>query len=206
MAFLPARRARAVESTSFFFPHAPPRVVHDCVVFSEVALDAEAAGGNWRDRHGRLVAAPVDRARARHKESEVVTMPMSRPLSVILPQRRRRVPASFAWIDRRVRSQGVLSRMSPDDIALYVFLVLAADRDGLSCWRLDRIERELPLDGAALGAARTRLTEASLIAFRPWSARSRDGTYQVLSIEPCDDAPRRGGLAALRDVLGRSER
>jgi hypothetical protein len=95
--------------------------------------------------------------------------------------------------------------MSSDDIALYAFLVLAADRDGLSCWRLDRMERELPLDGTALVTARRRLIEAGLIAFRPWSARSRDGTYQVLSIEPCDDAPRRRGLAALRDVLGTDE-
>jgi hypothetical protein len=133
-------------------------------------------------------------------------MPMSRPLTLILPQRRRSVPASFAWLDRQLRTQRVLARVHSDDIALYVFLVLAADRDGLSCWRLDRMERELPLDGGALVTARRRLIEAGLIAFRPWSARSRDGTYQVLSIEPCDDSPRRGGLAALRDVLGPNER
>jgi hypothetical protein len=95
--------------------------------------------------------------------------------------------------------------MSPDDITLYVFLVLAADRDGLSCWRLDRMERELPLDGAALVAARARLIEAGLIAFRPWSARSRDGTYQVLSIEARDDTSRRGGLATMRDILDSNE-
>jgi hypothetical protein len=115
------------------------------------------------------------------------------------------VPASFAWIDRRVRAQRFFSRLRSDDIALYVFLALAADRDGLSCWRLDRMERELPLDGAALVAARARLIEAGLIAFRPWSARSRDGTYQVLSIEERDDAPRRGGLATMRDILDSNE-
>jgi hypothetical protein len=115
------------------------------------------------------------------------------------------VPASFAWLDRRVRAQRILSHLRSDDITLYVFLVLAADRDGLSCWRLDRMERELPLDDAALVAARTRLIEAGLIAFRPWSARSRDGTYQVLSIEARDEAPITRGLAPLRDVLGSNE-
>jgi hypothetical protein len=205
MALLPARDARAVDAPSRYFPPARPRAVHNCDVFVMSHLTRRGREGIG----GRGIALsrqrPVLRARTRRMESEVDAMPMSRPLALILPQRRRCVPASFAWFDRQLRAQRMLTCMTSDGIALYVFLVLAADRDGLSCWRLDRMERELPLEGAALVAARTRLIEAGLIAFRPWSARSRDGTYQVLSIEPRDSAPRRGGLATMRDILDSDE-
>jgi hypothetical protein len=60
------------------------------------------------------------------------------------------VPRSFAWIDHRLRSGGFLEKLTPEETALYLFLALAADREGLSCWRLDRIEREVPFDVAVL--------------------------------------------------------
>jgi len=129
-------------------------------------------------------------------------MPMSRPLSVIEPSRLRFVPPSFAWIDRRLREHGLLAELNADEIALYVFLVLAADREGLSCWRIDRMERELPLSSAEIVRARRGLADRSLIAFRPWSARSVDGSYQVLSIETrATLAARRGGIKTMSDVL-----
>ena len=129
-------------------------------------------------------------------------MPMSRPLSVIEPHRLRLVPPSFAWIDRRLRQHGLLVALSAEEIALYVFLVLAADREGLSCWRVDRMERELPLSSAQIVRARRGLADKSLIAFRPWSARSIDGAYQVLSIETrATIAALRGGRRTMRDVL-----
>jgi len=68
-------------------------------------------------------------------------------------------------------------------LGLYLFLALAADRHGLSCWRLDRIERAMPcFDRHALWNARTRLAELDLIAFRPWHRDEPDGSYQVLSV------------------------
>jgi hypothetical protein len=129
-------------------------------------------------------------------------MPLSRPLSVVLPERLRQMVPSFAWIDRRLRQYGFLSSMTSDELGLYVFLALAADRDGLSCWRLDRMERELPSDIGPLARARAGLVDKDLIAFAPWSRRSSDGTYQLLSIEPRDTTPaRRGGVASLGDTL-----
>lgn len=111
-------------------------------------------------------------------------MPLKKPLPVLLPQRIRKVPASFAWIDHRLRSEGVLERLRPEDLALYLFLTLAADHNGLSCWRLDRIQRALPsFDRHALWDARTRLVELDLIAYRPWRHGDPDGCYQVLSVE-----------------------
>jgi hypothetical protein len=110
-------------------------------------------------------------------------MPLKRPLAVLVPDRIRKVPRSFAWIDHRIRSGGFLERMWPEDIGLYLFLALAADRHGLSCWRLDRIERAVPyFDRDSLWDARTRLCELDLIEYVPWRRGDPDGSYQVLSV------------------------
>ena len=132
-------------------------------------------------------------------------MPMSRPLSVLEPNRLRFIPPSFAWIDRSLRQQGLLAVLSAEEIVLYVFLVLAADREGLSCWRVDRMERELPLFSAGIVPARKGLIDKGLIAFRPWGRRGVDGSYQVLSIEVAAiPVVRRGGIRSMRDVLDAS--
>lgn len=115
-------------------------------------------------------------------------MPLKKPLPILMPQRIRNVPRSFAWIDHRIRSQGILERLRQQDIGLYLFLALAADRNGLSCWRLDRIQRAVPcFDRHALWDARTRLSELDLIAYRPWRKDEPDGCYQVLSIHRPQD-------------------
>jgi len=111
-------------------------------------------------------------------------MPTQKPLPVIVPNRLRRPPPSFAWIDHRLRSCGLLAMLEPPEIGLYLFLVLAADKDGLSCWRLDRIERDLPcFNRNTLWKARDRLLQLDLIAFKPWRESDPDGSYQVLSIQ-----------------------
>ena len=111
-------------------------------------------------------------------------MPLKKPLPVLMPQRIRNMPPSFAWIDHRLRSEGVLPRLRPEDLGPYLFLTLAADRHGLSCWRLDRIQHAVPcFDRHALWDARTRLVELDLIAYRPWRHDDPDGCYQVLSVQ-----------------------
>ena len=130
-------------------------------------------------------------------------MPTKKQLPVLAPARLRRPPRSFAWIDHRLRSSGLLSMLAPPEIGLYLFLVLAADKDGLSCWRLDRIEREMPcFDRSALWKARDRLLELDLVAFKPWRASDPDGVYQVLSIRRTGAALRPDINAALA-ALGR---
>lgn len=112
-------------------------------------------------------------------------MPTSRPLPILAPGQLREVPRSFAWIDHRLRSESWLERMRPEEIGLYLFLVLAADRNGLSCWRLERVERAMPcFDPVSLGKAREGLMRLGLLAFRPWSKHAVDGSYQVLAV-PC---------------------
>jgi len=133
-------------------------------------------------------------------------MPLKKPLPVLVPYRLRKVPRSFAWIDHRIRSEGVLKRMEPADLGLYLFLTLAADRNGLSCWRLDRIERDVPcFDRHALWKARDRLIEFDLITYRPWRKSDPDGCYQVLSIECPKDNRSPELKAAMSKVFQRLE-
>ena len=134
-------------------------------------------------------------------------MPTKKPLPVVAPDRVRRPPRSFAWIDHRVRSSGWLPLLDPPEIGLYLFLVLAADRDGLSCWRLDRIEREMPcFERNVLWRARTRLVELDLVAFRPWRAGDPDDICQVLSIRPPNPASPPSLCAALAALGSTSPR
>jgi len=48
------------------------------------------------------------------------------------PKNVRRIKGSFAWIDHRLLRNGYLSVITHPDLALYLFLVLAADRNGVS--------------------------------------------------------------------------
>lgn len=110
-------------------------------------------------------------------------MPMKRSLIPILPGQIRSIPRSFGWIDHRLRSTGLLEQLEPEDIGLYLFLVLAADKQGLACWRLDRMERMMPcFTRAQLWNARDRLQQLRLVRFKPWRKGDPDGLYQVLPL------------------------
>lgn len=111
-------------------------------------------------------------------------MGTSKTLTMIDPSRQRKVPSSFAWLDHRLRAPENLGRLNTAEIGLYLFLVLAADRNGLSCWRLDRIERSMPCFSMPdLRRALDGLVQLGLVAYRPWSRHASDGVYQVLSLE-----------------------
>jgi hypothetical protein len=102
------------------------------------------------------------------------------------PSRVRKIESSFAWIDHRLLRNGYLQVMTPQDQSLYLFLVLAADRNGVSFYRNGKIAEVLGLDDPELDVARDRLIDMRLIAFEPYSALSPNGFYQVL---PVDGAP-----------------
>lgn len=129
-------------------------------------------------------------------------MATSRPLPVLSPDRIRQVPPSFAWIDHRLRSDGFLQRMTPDEVCLYFFLALASDRQGLSCWRLDRIERELLcMDIPSLREARDGLLRLKLLAYQPWAPRAHDGSYQLLALPPAPPPVPRSGPKPIAELL-----
>src|SRR5512147_808245 len=98
------------------------------------------------------------------------------------PDRIRRIQGSFAWLDHRLLREGHLERMTLTDLAVYVFLVLVADRTGTSFYRKDVACRKLGIDWGAFEESKDRLLERGLIAFRPFTPRDVDGFYQVLPV------------------------
>lgn len=100
------------------------------------------------------------------------------------PQNIRKIVGSFGWIDHRLLRDGYLARMTQQDLALYLFLVLAADRHGISFYRKEKICDALGLDFRQFEIARDRLLDLALIAFEGYTVLSPNGYYQVLPIPP----------------------
>jgi len=94
----------------------------------------------------------------------------------ILADRVRRIGADgFAFIPNRFLRDGFFASISADELRLYLFLVLAADRSGLSYYHYDRICSLLEVPLERYVELRNALIEKDLIAF--------DGTrFQVLSL------------------------
>ena len=101
-------------------------------------------------------------------------MPVKR---VLCPERLRRVPAQFSWIDHRLVRDKHIRRCSAQALALYLFLVTVGDAEGLSYYSERSLAGWLSLDEASLARARRELIEAKLVAYeRP--------LYQVLALDP----------------------
>jgi hypothetical protein len=94
----------------------------------------------------------------------------------IRPERVRRIgPDGFAFIPNRFWRDGFFAALGPAQRELYVLLVLAADRNGLSFYHYDSICSLLQMELETYLHARNALIERDLIAF--------DGTrFQVLSL------------------------
>lgn len=105
---------------------------------------------------------------------------------VLSPQRLRRVPRQFSWIDQRLVRDGHIARCGSDALALYLFLVTVADAEGLSYYSDATAGRLLNMDSPTLCRARRELTQAGLIAYQ-------SPLYQVLAL---DDPG--AGLLAMR--------
>ncbi len=106
-----------------------------------------------------------------------------RKYSIPQPHRVRRIEKSFAWIDHRLLRNGYLQVMSHHDQGLYLFLVLAADRHGVSFYRKEKIGDSVGLTFAEFEVARDRLIDLGLIAFEPYNALTPNGYHQVLPVD-----------------------
>lgn len=102
-------------------------------------------------------------------------MPVFKQL--LRPERRRQVPTQFSWIDQRLVRDNLLPRCGAHAWALYLFLVIVADAQGLSYYGEASILRHLRCDLETLLRARQELIAAQLIAYRK-------PLYQVLSLDP----------------------
>ena len=76
----------------------------------------------------------------------------------------RRIDGGFSFIPHRFLTDGFLACLQPQELLLYVFLVLAADRYGLSYYSYDRICSLLQLSVEQYIAAREGLIKKDLIA------------------------------------------
>jgi hypothetical protein len=99
------------------------------------------------------------------------------------PQNIRKITNSFAWIDHRILRNGFLQVMTHQDMALYLFLVLAADRNGVSFYRKEKICDVLSFDFRQFEIARDRLINFKLVAYEAYTILSPNGYYQILPIE-----------------------
>lgn len=94
---------------------------------------------------------------------------------VLNTQRMRGISGSFAFIEHRFLRDGFWISLSHHELLLYVFLVLVADRRGLSYYSYDKICKVLKIAPQDYLAARDGLIGKDLIDY--------DGIlFQVLSL------------------------
>lgn len=118
---------------------------------------------------------------------------------VLCPERVRRVPAHFSWIDHQlVRDGSYFKECDHRALALYLVLVTVGDAEGLSYYSDQSLERMLRLDRAQLLAARQQLCQAGLIVYE-------QPLYQVLSLPPAASSaapdPRSGQTRSAREIF-----
>jgi len=102
---------------------------------------------------------------------------------VLKTQRIRKTTGSFAFIEHRFLRDGFLASLTHLEMLLYLFLVMAADRHGLSFYGFESICSILKMDVDAYIEARNGLIQKDLIAF--------DGRlFQVLSLPASPSPPR----------------
>jgi hypothetical protein len=97
--------------------------------------------------------------------------------SPLCPERVRKITGSFAFLEHRFLRDGFWTSLSHHELLLYTFLILVADRNGLSYYSFDKICTLLQLSLDDYLLARNALIQKDLIAF--------DGhLFQVLSLPP----------------------
>jgi hypothetical protein len=95
---------------------------------------------------------------------------------LLCPERMRRVPPHFSWVDHRLVRDCHLRRADAKAWALYLVLVTVGDARGLSYYADVSLGQLLSLSLEEVRAARGQLVTASLIAYEA-------PLYQVLALE-----------------------
>lgn len=109
----------------------------------------------------------------------------------------REIDGSFAWISHRFLRSGFFTSLTRNELLLYFFLVLVADRQGLSYYHYDKICSLLCFSIDDYIVVRNQLIDKDLIAF--------DGTFfQVLSL-PRTPVIQSTKLLKKRDDMERSD-
>jgi len=111
---------------------------------------------------------------------------------VLNPERLRKIPPQFSWIDHRLVRDNYFCRCDHSSWVLYLFLASVGDVDGLSYYSDASLMRRLTMDQLGLSACRQQLVRAGLIAYEK-------PLYQVLSLEPVGSA--RSGPISVGELL-----
>lgn len=94
---------------------------------------------------------------------------------ILSSERVRRITGSFAFIEHRFLRDEFWDSLSRNELLLYLFLILVADRNGVSYYSYDKIYSLLRISMDEYLNARNALIDKGLIAF--------DGYFfQVLSL------------------------
>ena len=103
---------------------------------------------------------------------------------LICPQRVRKVPKHFSWVDHRLVRDRYIEQLSHRAAALYLFLITVADAQGLSYYSDISISQRLNMNEHDLAQARLELTHIGLVAWQK-------PIYQVLELSLSADMPKR---------------
>lgn len=106
--------------------------------------------------------------RSKTKSRQIETHPLE-------PDRIRKITGSFAFIEHRFLHDGFWGSLDHHQLLLYLFLIIVADRNGLSYYSYDKICTLLRISVDEYILARDALIDQDMIAF--------DGyLFQVLSL------------------------
>ena len=94
---------------------------------------------------------------------------------ILIPERIRHIDGGFSFIPHRFFLEGFLSSLNQEELLLYLFLIMASDRNGLSFYSYDIICTLLRFNLDEYIASRDSLMEKDLIVFD-------DTLFQVLSL------------------------
>lgn len=119
---------------------------------------------------------------------------------ILCPERLRRIPGQFSWIDQRLVRDRYLQHCDHGALALYLVLATVADAEGLSYYSDATLERMLNMEHAQLLGARHQLCQAGMLVYdKP--------LYQILSLEASGGikpaAVRSGQPMPVADILRR---
>jgi hypothetical protein len=122
---------------------------------------------------------------------------------ILCPERLRRIPGQFSWIDQRLVRDRYLQQCDHGALALYLVLVTVADADGLSYYSEPTLERMLNMEHGQLLNARRQLCQAGLLVYEK-------PLYQILSLElplesggVAEPVARSGQTMPVADILRR---
>jgi len=94
----------------------------------------------------------------------------------VCPDRLRRVPRGFSWVDHRLVREHYVEKCSHAALALYLFVVTVSDADGLSWWSERSLAARLGMEVDRLRQARAELQAADLVAYQ-------QPVWQVLALK-----------------------